>query len=75
MKKKKKTPPPIPILKVPKNATMRQILDRAREEFTAADLQKFTEIEVGIPADKVLADLRAIHERFKPKKPRTRKKK
>jgi hypothetical protein len=28
-----------------------------REEFTAADLQKYTEIDVLIPADQVLADL------------------
>jgi hypothetical protein len=45
---------------VPKNATLRQIYARARAEFTAADLQKFTEIEVGIPAEQILAELEAI---------------
>lgn len=71
----KKKSPPIPILRVPKNATMRQILDRAREAFTAADLQKFTEIEVGIPAAKVLAQMQAIHRKNSPKKPTSKKKK
>lgn len=51
----------IPVLKVRKNASMREILARARAEFTAADLQKFTEIEPGIPAAKVLARMRTIH--------------
>jgi hypothetical protein len=29
----------------------------AREAFTAADLQKFTELDDGIPADEVLAEM------------------
>jgi hypothetical protein len=32
-----------------------------REEFTAADLQKYTEIEPLIPADQVLAQLEKSH--------------
>jgi hypothetical protein len=34
---------------------------RVRREFTAADLQKYTEVEEGIPAAQVLAELEAIH--------------
>ena len=34
-----------------------------RQEFTAADLQKYTEVEIGIPAEKVLAQMEAIHRR------------
>jgi hypothetical protein len=47
-------------LVVPKNATLRQIYARARAEFTAADLQKFTEIDAGIPVEHILADMEAI---------------
>lgn len=31
-----------------------------RESFTAADLQKYTELDEGIPADQVLAELEEI---------------
>lgn len=33
-----------------KRETLREIYARYRREFTAADLQKYTEIEEGIPA-------------------------
>jgi hypothetical protein len=52
----------LPILVVPKNATLKQIYARARAEFTAADLQKFTEIGPTVPAEQLLAELEAIHE-------------
>jgi hypothetical protein len=42
------------------NATPQQVaeaLQLAREAFTAADLQKFTEVEEGISAEEVLAEL------------------
>jgi hypothetical protein len=51
----------IPRLRVRKNATLAEIYAAARKQFTAADLQKFTEIEPMVPADQVLADLEAIH--------------
>jgi hypothetical protein len=51
----------VPRLVVPKNATLRQIYARARAEFTAADLQKYTEIESMVPAEQLLAELEAIH--------------
>jgi len=34
-----------------------------RREFTAADLQRYTETDEGIPAEKVLAQLESIHQR------------
>jgi hypothetical protein len=34
---------------------------KLRAEFTAADLQKYTEVEEGIPAEQVLAEMEAIH--------------
>ena len=61
MAKKKK--PEIPILKVRKGATLREIYKRAREEFTAADLQKYTVTEPMVPAEQVLAEMEAIHEK------------
>jgi hypothetical protein len=51
----------IPRLVVRKNATLREIYARLREEFTAADLQKYTEIEEGIPMEQVIAEMEAIH--------------
>jgi hypothetical protein len=41
---------------------------KSRREFSAADLQKFTVIEKGIPFEKVLADLEARHREFKRKR-------
>lgn len=34
---------------------------RVRKEFSAADLQKYTEIEEGIPLDTVIAEAQRIH--------------
>jgi hypothetical protein len=51
----------IPRLVVPKNATLRQIYAKARREFNAADLQKYTVTEKGVPMEKVLADMERIH--------------
>jgi hypothetical protein len=59
MSRKKK--PDIPILKVPKNASLRQICAIYRKQFTAADLQKYTEIGPMVPAHQLLSELEAIH--------------
>jgi hypothetical protein len=59
MPKKKKDL--IPIVKVPPNATMRQMYAALKRDFSASDLQKFTEIELGIPAEKLMSQLEAIH--------------
>jgi len=41
------------------------IYSQARREFTAADLQKYTVVEKGVPAEKVLAEMEAIHHRIR----------
>jgi hypothetical protein len=51
----------IPLLIVPRNATLKQIYAIMKREFTAADLQKFTELEPTVPAERLLADLERIH--------------
>ena len=58
----KKKSEEIPRLVVPKNATLQQIYAKARAEFTAADLQKYTEIEPMVPMEQVLADMEQIHQ-------------
>jgi hypothetical protein len=50
----------IPILRVKKGASLKSIYAVARRAFTAADLQKFTETDEGIPAEQVLSELEAI---------------
>ena len=52
----------IPYLNVRPNATLREIYDQARKEFTAADLAKYCDLdEPMVSSDKLLADLEAIH--------------
>lgn len=53
----------IPIMVVPKGATLKQIYAQAKREFTAADLQKFTEIEPMVPFAAVVEEMERIHER------------
>lgn len=50
----------IPILRIKKGASLKTLYAAARRAFTAADLQKYTEIEEGIPAHQVLAELEAV---------------
>ncbi len=40
---------------------LKAIYARVKREFSAADLQRYTETEQGIPAEKVLADMERIH--------------
>jgi hypothetical protein len=47
---------------------LKAIYAKSRREFSAADLQKFTVIEKGIPFEIVLADLEARHREFKRKR-------
>ena len=75
---RKKRKDDIPVLVVPKNATLRQIYAIVKKNFTAADLQKYTVDEPMVPAEQVLAELEAIHreetEKLKKKKPKSKKK-
>lgn len=59
MPRKKK--PTVPILIVPKYATLKQIYATEKREFSAADLQKFTEDEPMMPFADLIADLERIH--------------
>jgi hypothetical protein len=64
----------IPILRVKKGDSLKTIYAKARRAFTAADLQKYTEIEEGIPFEQILAELEAIqNEPDKKNKPKSRK--
>ncbi len=59
MRKKKDA---IPRLRVRPNATLREIYAQARKEFTAADLQKYTDLdEPMVPMEQVLAEMEKIH--------------
>ena len=58
MRRNKKTE--IPRLIVPKNATLRQIYAKYRQQFSAADLQQYTEMEEGVPVEQILAEMEAI---------------
>jgi hypothetical protein len=50
---------------------LQAIYDRVRREFSAADLQKYTEIEETVPLDQVIARMEAIHRKITEKKKRT----
>jgi hypothetical protein len=47
---------------------LQAIYAKSLREFTAADLQKFTVIEKGIPFERVIADLEKIHRQTKRKR-------
>src|SRR5579859_8149812 len=50
----------VPILAIKKGDSLKTIYAKARRAFTAADLQKYTEIEEGIPLEQIIAELEAI---------------
>ncbi len=62
MAKRKKKKDPL-MLYVRKGATLREIYAQLRREFTAADLQKYTEPDEGIDFGAVLPELEEIHRR------------
>jgi hypothetical protein len=47
-----------------KKETLRQIYARVKREFSAADLQKYTVDEPMVPMEQVLAELKAINEKY-----------
>jgi thymidylate kinase len=47
---------------------LQAIYAKSLREFTAADLQKFTVIEKGIPLEKVIEEMEKIQKNYKPKK-------
>jgi hypothetical protein len=65
----------VPILKVRKGASLKEIYAAARRAFTAADLAKYAEIEEGIPVEQVIAEMEAIQRDETQKKKKKSKKK
>jgi hypothetical protein len=57
--KRRPTNGSIPRLRVSKAASLREIYTAARRAFTASDLEKYAEVDDGIPAQTVLAELEA----------------
>jgi hypothetical protein len=53
----------VKVLKVRKNATLKEIYKAIREQFTAADLARYCQIEPMYPAEQVMAELEAIHQK------------
>jgi hypothetical protein len=51
---------PIPVVRVRKGAGTKEMYAAAQRAFTAADLQRYTQTEQGIPARQILADLEAV---------------
>jgi hypothetical protein len=51
---------PIPEIIVPVNATEQEMIAALKRDFTAADLQKFTDLGPWIPAEKLMAELETI---------------
>jgi hypothetical protein len=68
MPERKKRSDGIPRLYVKKGESLKSIYARFRREFTAADLQKYTEIEEGIPMEKIIAELEEIHRKASQKR-------
>jgi hypothetical protein len=49
------------LLRLKKGDDLATVYLRARKAFTADDLQRYTTVETGIPAEQLLAELDAIH--------------
>ena len=58
MPKKRKND--IPRMFISEDASLEEIYAQYRKEFTAADLQQYTELEEGIPIEQILAEMEAI---------------
>jgi hypothetical protein len=50
----------VPVLRIKKGDTLKTIYAKARKALTAADVQKYTEVEEGIPAEQILQELEAV---------------
>jgi hypothetical protein len=62
MAKRKPNKPPRKLSK--EERRLQAIYAKSRREFSAADLQKYTVVEKGIPMERVMADLEASHREF-----------
>lgn len=64
----------IPVLRIKKGDSLKTIYAKVRRAFTAADLQKYTEMEEGVPFEQVLAEIKAIQaEPPRKRKPKPKK--
>jgi hypothetical protein len=59
---------PIRILRVKKGDDLKTIYAKVRRAFTAADLQKYTEIEEGIPFDQIIAECERVQREWTKKR-------
>jgi hypothetical protein len=62
------------VLHVKKGDSLRAIYGKARRAFSAADLQRYTEVEDGIPLDQIIEEMETI-QREEMKKARKKSKK
>ena len=61
-------------LRVKKGDDLKTMYAKARKAFTAADLQKYTEIEEGIPFDRIIAEVDFVQREWERKKKKQSKK-
>jgi hypothetical protein len=47
---------------------LKEIYAKSRRDFSAADLQKFTVMEMGVPFEKVIKEMERIQKNYKRKK-------
>jgi hypothetical protein len=64
-KRREKTPTVVPSYTAEE---LKAIYTESRRKFTAADLQKYTVIETGIPLETVIGEMEEIHRKYKRKK-------
>ena len=66
MAKRKPNKPRRPLSK--EERRLKAIYAKSRREFSAADLQKYTVVEKGIPIERVIKEMERIQKNYKPKK-------
>jgi hypothetical protein len=64
----------IRILRVKKGDSLKKIYAKYRKAFTAADLQKYAEIEEGIPFEEIIAEIDLAQREWEEKKKKQYKK-
>jgi hypothetical protein len=53
-------------LVVPANSALKQIHAKYRQQFIAADLQQYTEMDKGVPIQRVIAKMEVLQRRLTP---------
>lgn len=57
--------PTVPVVRIRRGDSLKTMYAKAHRALTAAELQEFTEVEPGVPAREVLAELEALDEKAK----------